>query len=395
MPTPEEVYAEWKDKPGATDPRFGGLIVDEFINSGTIEYYTPWTAGLELLSADPNFADKTFYAWCGLMARFDATRDFRRAIVAHDHRFVWEQYFHEQDCLEQARCYMLRRLVGHTREWLKDDPDAARHIVQCLGLFCMPPGTLNLRPDVDFKVHMDMQFRYLATEPFLWGQCGVLPWVTNYADEEVLRWTYRLFRHYCIEGNRTPLTGDPYVLPHIQNPDFNAGSAHWGVEAAEPGAVEVVHIEGFGSLQGRYPRTVDGDCVLRLKRSPSGPSEVRQRITQLEPGRLYSVKIIAVDTARMQDDVPAPLRLVLDGVEPLADRSFVDTFRGKQLAASGEVDFEFRNPYMTYHRVVFRALSGSAELILSDEPAPAGHELLCNFVEVQPYFSEAQSDEFR
>ena len=49
--------------------------------------------------------------------------------------------------------------------------------------------------------------------------------------------------------------------------------------------------------------------------------------------------------------------------------------------------------WMNYHRMVFRPKSNTAELIISDwasshEPGgPIGQELVCNFIEIQPFFA--------
>ncbi|MFH1744231.1 MAG: hypothetical protein ABIH23_34955, partial [bacterium] len=396
-PTPEQVYAQWKDKPGVTDPRYAGIIVDEFINAGTIDFYRPWTAGLELLSNDPNFTGKKLYAWCGLMARFEATVDFRRVVMKRDHRFVWEQYFHEQVNDQKARCYMLRRLVEHSLLWLESAPDVAPQIIQCFALFCAPPGTVNLNPKIDYKVHMDMQIRYMATEPALWGQCGILPWLSNYADEEILRWTYRLFRHYCIEGNRTPFTTDPYVLPHLENPDFDDGLKYWTVDCAEGGNVAVRHIDRFGWLQGRYPETPNGDNFLYMRHSTKGPNRVSQTVKDLDLNRLYSLKMISLDLNNPEKEQKLPVSISLEGAEIIPERSFQAVYKSGKQCQDEATGRSISNPNFNYHRLVFQSTSRSAELIISDWQSPTesggteDQELACNFIEIQPYYADSPS----
>ena len=57
---------------------------------------------------------------------------------------------------------------------------------------------------------------------------------------------------------------------------------------------------------------------------------------------------------------------------------------------SGGVD----PPHFTFHRRVFRARTGAAELAISDwasekKPGgPAGQELIFNFIQVEPYLEE-------
>ena len=61
---------------------------------------------------------------------------------------------------------------------------------------------------------------------------GLQEYLSSYADEELLRWAHQLFRHYCIEGKRTRFSDDPYLLPHLQNPDFANGLDGWQIEPA-------------------------------------------------------------------------------------------------------------------------------------------------------------------
>ena len=381
-PTAEAVYANWRDSVGTTDPRFGGVIVDEFINSGTIDYYKPWAAGLELLGRDPNFEGKTFYAWCGLMARHEATAPFRPVIMKHGYRFVWEQYMPEQAGLAAARCYLLRRYVSHSRLWENKDPGAGPHIIQCPALFCAPPSTVNLNPGADYRVYLDMQFRIMATEPALWGQAGVLPWTANYADEDVVRWISRLERHYCIEGRRAPMSQDPYLLPHLQNADFDEGLAGWTAAPAMPGAITAEYARGFGASQGRYGMAGAGDHFLLLRQSPDGPNCIRQPVKALTPGRLYSLKLIVTDLAHPAHEGVLPVSVQLDDAEVRDGLSHVSRYDGRTL-----VDEEGKSihPDFDYHRMIFAATAPETTLTIADQLGSEGRELAINFVELQPY----------
>ena len=381
-PTAEAVYANWRDALGTTDPRFSGLIVDEFINSGTIDYYKPWAAGLEMLAHDPNFEAKTFYAWCGLMARYEATAPFRPVITKNGYRFVWEQYMPEQVSLADARCYLLRRLVAHSRVWEKKDPGATPHIVQCPALFCAPPSTVNLNPGVDYRVYLDMQFRIMATEPALWGQAGVLPWTANYADEDVLRWISRLERHYCIEGRRTPMSQDPYLLPHLKNTDFDEGLKHWAADSAAPGAITAEYRRGFGESQGRYGMAGAGNHFILVRQSPDRANYIRQPVRALTPGRLYSLKLIAADLAHPACEEILPISIQLADADVRDGLSYVSRYHGRNLAVEEGKNIR---PDFDYHRLVFMATASETTLTIADQPGAEGRELAINFVELQPY----------
>jgi hypothetical protein len=389
--TGDDVYGKWKDEPGVVDPRYCGIIIDEFINSGNEDQYEAWTAGQQLLSADPNFSRKILYAWCGLMADFVATLDFRRAIVENGHRFVWEQYMQEWSNDEEARSNLIRRFVQHSLKWKADDSRVNPHIIQCLGIFTIPPGTLDHDPSTDFNVYLDKQFRILATEPALWGQDGVLPWITTAADEEVMRWTHRLIRHYCIEGNRNLLSTDPYVLPHLENPDFEDGLEGWTIEPASENSIEPGFMTGFGYMQRGYPRSPNGDHFVWMKHSEKKPNRLRQTVKDLEPGRLYSLKLISGDLAHPDQEPVSPPSICLENVEVVEDLGFRHVFRAGGSCKDESTGNAYSSPYMNYHRIVFRPKGRSSELVISDwkseteSGAPEGQELVCNFVQLQPY----------
>ena len=106
----------------------------------------------------------------------------------------------------------------------------------------------------------------MATHPSLVDLGGVIPWTAQYADADVLQWTYRLMRHYCIEGKTEPFTTDPYELRHIRNGDFVQELDGWNVKAAAEGTIRPDHIEDFGWIQGRYWKTSTGDRLVRMTR---------------------------------------------------------------------------------------------------------------------------------
>src|SRR5262249_20254056 len=158
-------------------------------------------------------------------------------------------------------------------------------------------------------------------------------------------------------------------------------------------SVAIKSIPRYGRIEGRYPRDRQpiGDRFLWMKRSPKGPNSFSQTIKDLQPGRLYSMKMFTCDYT----DLTTPRK------KELAEAS---KFIGKVILQGAEVDSKrsFRERYasnpepkipvwITYHWTVFRALGPTARLIVSDAPAgdaseaPTGQEQTFNFVEIQPY----------
>ena len=78
------------------------------------------------------------------------------------------------------------------------------------------------------------------------------------------------------------------------------------------------------------------------------------------------------------------LRVRLENAEVIPDKSFVGIMaQGKKYC-------------FNYHWLVFRAQGESARLVISDwsdeknAGGPEGQELICNFIQVQPYFAREQ-----
>ncbi len=385
----EEVYDHWATRVGSNDPRSSGIIIDEFSHVAA-DQFDAWTEGLDRWSTDARFADKTFYAWTGELYRHRPGDRFREVIREHDHRFVWENYLSERPTDDTTRCYLIQKFVDHMNEWRAVDPEVGKRLLMCPGIFSAVPGTLSKNPGTNFNVFLDWQYRVMATDPAHADLWGVVPWGTHCVDDETLQWAYRLTRHYCIEGNTTLLSTDPYELKHLENPDFAKGLAGWTVKAAEEGSVAEDRLEGFSWVQGRYWRTNEGDAFLRMTRSAKGPNRVSQTVKGLEPGRLYSVKLVSTDLRNWEKEAAIGVRLDLEHVSLVENRSFRTVVRSR---GAGQVEAckGLSAVYLNYIRLVFRAKGTTALLTISDA-SPAGAEnqvLACNFVELQPwYFAE-------
>ena len=383
------VYDTWARNPGVTDLGYAGLIVDEFLWAGA-GHYDAWTEALVRLHASPAFDGRTFYAWCTDIHQHAPSLQFAKQIMQLGYRFSWERYLPETVSPKEARSQFLREVTARFAQWKSAVPGVERRMVVCLGYLSAPPETLNLNPGVDYHVFMDMQFQALATDPTFWGLYGVMEYMANYADEESLRYAQRLFRHYCIEGRRERFSSDPYVLPHLHNPDFADGLRGWAVEASEPNAVAAGSMEGFSWLQGRYPKTSDGDRFCAMRRSPNGPNRVSQTIKALQPGRLYSLKFISGAPEQLERAQQVAVSGEIANADLLPEYAFQFTYPSSYSHDHGPYSREHR-AHMNFHRLVFRPRTTSATLTISDwatrtEPGgPAGQTIAINFVEVQPF----------
>jgi hypothetical protein len=218
------------------------------------------------------------------------------------------------------------------------------------------------------------------------------------ADEETVRFVGKLYRHYAIEGNTNLFTRDPLFLTHIQNTDFEDGTNHWILNAAEPGSIASKSFPRYGRIEGRFMglgRPADpehiGDTFLWMKRSEKGPNSFSQTIKDLQPGRLYSFKMFVCDyndlinpKPKKVDETTSTSTVQIEGVDVDATRSFTEVYASNP---------EPKIPVcITYHWKVFRAKATTATLTVLDWPSPTqpnppfGQEQAFNFLEIQPYY---------
>ncbi len=404
--TADEAYRYWANNPGFQDPRFSGLIADEFQGRENA-FYPAWTDALQRMASNPDFAGKKFYGYCGGPGMYTRpqTQKLVRTVLRSDYCMAWERYHHEMPTLAEAEEFMDSLLGKEMVKWRATFPGCEKQMVLVLGLFTHGLS-LNVRPDVDYKVWMDMQMRYLATHPAFDGLFGVHFWVTSFADEETLRWMGQLYRHYAIEGKTNPLSaeyGYRYELDHIQNPDFDNGLEHWSIEPAAPGSMSAGYMERYARLQSRYwhraefPDEPAGNAFLLTKRQAGKPNRATQVIRNLEPGRLYSVKMITADYQDIRNGQSEEKRfgvsVELEGGEVIPDKSFQATINSQTSSVVG-MPFNGQNvAWFNHHRIVFRATQPTGKITISDwagpnDPGgPAGQELMINGIELQPYYS--------
>ena len=323
--------------------------------------------------------------------------NFIRTIIDCGYRVALERYLHEMSS-EQGSKDALQLFIDGIADWEAKEPGVKRQMVIAFGLFSMPPGSINKQPNVDYHVWMDHQMNLAANHPVLSGIAGVEWWTSVLADEETVRFVGKLYRHYAIEGKTNMLTKDPLFLTHIQNADFEKGTNGWSLHPAEEGSIAAKSFPRYGRIEGRYMglgRPADpehiGDTFLWMKRSEKGPNTFSQTIKDLEPGRLYSMKMFSCDYNDLVNPKPTKQEealkftgsVILEGVETDARRSFVEMY-----ASNPEPKIPV---WITYHWKVFRAKASTAKLTVSDWPSTKepgdtfGQEQTFNFLEIQPY----------
>ena len=402
-PTADSIFKVWTECRGLAGDDYDGMIADEFsgLGHGGVGNYVLYSEAARRIAQDARFKGKVFYPYCMPMYYGDTAMDFLKTVVGVGYKWAQERYNVEQPTERAALDFMDLRLRQDLLRYNRTFPGCARHMITTLGFMSAPPETLNVSPAVDFKVYMDMQMHLLANDPAFFALYGIQWYHNGYVDEEDLRWSAKLFRHYGIEGKKERLTSDPYMLPHIANPDFDDGDVGWTLRPAEQGSISIQHATGYGILQTRCRggNEIAGDNFLVTTRSAKAPNRFSQKIGRLAAGRLYSVKMFTADYDEMKKGKSTQrkhhINIKIDGVELIPGKAFHELFAsGRAGHTYGPFDRK-NNLYLTYHRVVFRASKETAALTVSDwesneKPGgPIGRRLMHNFVELQPYLDDS------
>ncbi len=399
-------------------PFLDGIIINEFIvNNPAIrpgmtisperqkrmeqeqQRHEVYAQALKQLRADDRYKDKMVYAYVGgsgkkLNQEMIGT-NLIRTIIDCDYRVALERYLHEMSS-EKGSKDALQTFVDGIADWEAKEPGVKKQMVIAFGLFSMPPGGINKQPNVDYHVWMDQQMNVVANHPVMTGMGGLEWWTSSLADEETVRFVGKLYRHYALEGKINMLTRDPLFLTHVQNTDFENGLEGWTLHPAETGSIEAKRFPRYGRIEGRFmglgrppdPEHI-GDTFLWMKRSAKEPNTFSQTIKDLQPGRLYSMKMFSCDyndlvnpkAKKMEEAAKFIGQVVIEGVDLDTKRSFTEMYASTP---------EPRIPvWITYHWKVFRAKAATAKLKVSDWPsepgAGFGQEQAFNFLEIQPY----------
>jgi hypothetical protein len=381
----------WPERPQLALAKLSGMQVDEYYaGAKSTRFMAALARSIAQLSVHPDFSGKLWIPF--LAGKFGATRDnlFMKTLLGTHWPFSEEVYIGEMPTEAEDMKSIRGSFLGVAAAYERAHPGSLRRMIFTPMYAYLPYCTTNRCPQADFRVHLDMQMQVLASAPAFFGLWGVQPYRSNYVDEEILNCMGRLLRHYCIEGKTARMLTDPYELRHVTDPDFEKGTVHWQITAAEDGAVGAGQFAGYGTLEGRYPGGAMGDTFVRLKRSAKRPNVVSQQLQGLKPGRLYSLKLMTADYDDLQGGksrkAVQTVSITLDGAEVLPG-GFSHPFHSCREVKS----FTAKAPFwMTYHWLRFRAASPTAKLIISDwaKPdapgAPIGQQVICNFVEVQP-----------
>jgi len=398
----EEAYTYITTSKGFASEYADGIIFDEITHpSVQCRYYAD---AIRTIIMEEQYKGKLIYAYIATLYNHEDGRDFVQAILEAGGSLVWERYLATRKSEDAAREYLRQIMAVEAAKYRELCPGSIERLNVLFGYFSLAGGHLNnASPSVDYKTFLDMQFNLVANDPAFWGTYGLGGYGSSYADEETTRWFLALHRHYGLEGNTDPLTGDPYRPGHIENGDFLYGAEGWELNPAEEGSIRADFRRGWGHLQARKAR-MEGDGFLVTRRSAETPNTFSQDIRSLEPGRLYVFRMYTGDYAGMTRNETHAVRIRIEGATNVPEKSYMYQVCNPPWGSFPPYN---RNnlAWMNYHYRVFRADGETAKLVISDwgsDAAPAlrdvvgddvpggpiGQEIMYNFIGVVPYFSD-------
>jgi len=386
---PAEVRDRMEKHAGMTQPQYDGFTSDElFFGRVTIGNYSD---ALRLLR---NPEDRLVYTWIvGKPSISSLHTDFMSTCLNASKgrgRLLFEAYCHPQDNEEAAAAY-LDNMIGETmRRFSAFFPNAAAGTGIIFGNFNqIPIISLEHNPAVDFKYFLDMQVNLIANSPDFKDLATTGYWGTYYGDEELVRWSFKLMRHYAVEGNKEMLSdryGFKYNPGFLANGDFADGLNGWTAALAAEGSLRAHTIAAYGkNSQGRWGGGSAGDTVCVMTRSADKPNRISQTANGLEVGRVYCLQFVTADlkdvTGKKYNPRRYGIRAELQGAEILGDKGFVHIDRRN----SGRYKHNNNVAKINLNRIIFRAKSPTQVIAFNDEKAVPGEELIINFIQLKPY----------
>ena len=386
---PAELRTRMEKSPGMTQPQYDGFTSDElFFGRATIVNYSDT---LRLLHNPKN---RLVYTWIvGKPSISSLHTDFMSTCLNASGgrgRLLFEAYCHPQDTEEAAAAYLDDKVGETMRRFNAFFPNAAAGTGIIFGNFNqIPIISLEHNPAVDFKYFLDMQVNLIANSPDFKSLATTGYWGTYYGDEELVRWSFKLMRHYAVEGNKEMLSdryGFKYNPGFLVNGDFADGLKNWSTSPAAEGSLRPHTIAGYGkNSQGRWGGGKAGDTVCVMTRSADKPNRISQTAKGLEVGRVYCLQFVTADLEDITSKRYNPRRYgicaELEGAQILPGKGFVHIDRRNK----GRYKDNHNVAKINLNRIIFRATSPTQVVAFNDEKAAAGEELVINFIQLKPY----------
>ena len=387
-PTAQAMIEGVNGNEGLNDPKFVGITFDEF-PAGDVTLMARYNDAHDSLKRPEGH--RFYYCLYGKLAGGGIAAEFLSNAVNSGHGdsiIKYESYCQPVETEEAAEAYIRNIIVETAKSLDRAFPGVVKNLCMYM-INCNTPATLTAAylTDVDLKYYLDMQFHLIATAPELEGLAMAGNWGSNYADNEMVRWTGRLFRHYLVEGNTerlAPRYGFTYSVDFVRNADFEKGLEGWDVS----GTVKAGHTPGYGrTLQKRWsaPNGI-GDSYAVLERGAE-PNVLSQKLKGIKRGRYYKLQYITADA----EDV-----LMQGGGKP-GDLSVECEIDGAEFVPEETVRYRARGPFRKIDKNmfkvnldcrVFKAAQDDPVIRFTDRAVAPGRKTALNYIYLTPFFEK-------
>lgn len=295
---------------------------------------------------------------------------------------LYECYCSPKNTYEETVESLTETFINVPQAYDRSFPGANNDFAFVLGNFNQGPRyRIDNSPFVDYKYFLDMQLNMIANCQSFKLLGGIGFWGNTYADDEILRWSYALLRHYCVEGRKDMLSdkyGYTFYLTNVPNSDFNDGLDGWTATPAPNGSIEAKHLPGLAGRQIRW-RQNTGDHACVMVRSAEAPNKITTTVKGLIPGKKYTFQLFTLD--------PHVTRDWLDG----SDHNTHVSIDLDNVDYTIEYRFVARNSGNVFYKI-FTPKSDTLNLTITDwdDANNAGGKIggmtYINYVKIAPYY---------
>ena len=387
-PTAQAMIDGVNNNEGLNDPKFIGITFDEF-PAGDVTLMARYNEAHDSIKRPDGY--RFFYCLYGKLSAGGISTEFISNAINSGHGdsiIKYESYCQPVENEKAAQAYIRNIIVETAKSIDRTFPGAVKN----LGMYMINsnvPATLTSAylTNVDVKYYLDMQFNLVANDPALKDLAMVGNWGSNYSDNEIVRWTGRLFRHYAIEGNTemlSPKYGFTYNVNIVKNADFEKGLAGWKVE----GTVKPGHTPTYGrAIEKRWaaPNGI-GDYYAILERG-SQPNVISQKMQGIKSGKYYKIQYITSDA----EDV-----LMQKNGRP-GDLSIDCEIEGAEFVPKETVKYRATGPFRKIDKNmfkvnldcrVFKATQDDPVIRFTDKAVKPGRKTALNYIYITPFFEE-------
>ena len=387
-PTAQAMIEGVNNNEGLNDPKFIGITFDEF-PAVDVTLMARYNEAHDSIKRPEGY--RFYYCLYGKLAAGGISTEFISNAINSGHGdsiIKYESYCQPVENEKAARAYIQNIIVETAKSLERTFPGAVKNLCMYMINSNMPSTlTAAYLTNVDLKYYLDMQFNLIANAPELEGLAMAGNWGSNYSDNEMVRWTGRLFRHYLIEGKTdmlSPQYGFTYNVNFVKNADFEKGLTGWKVE----GTVKPGHTPTYGrSMEKRWsaPNGI-GDYYAIMERGAKA-NVISQKMQGIKSGKYYKLQYITSDA----EDV-----LMKKNGRP-GDLSVDCEIDGAEFVPKETVKYRAKGPFRAIDKNmfkvnldcrVFKATKDDPVIRFTDKDVKPGRKTALNYIYITPFFEE-------